>query len=139
MKTLHRRCLIRFLIYQGSEYTMVVNTPGFWICQASEYTRVLSMPGLWTHYNSVYASGTDYTRVLNMPRLWIYHGSEYASGTEYARVTEGFDYACEYICLCLSMSEYARIWMNISTSSWIVLLSKGTIGCFLEEKKFDFF
>ena len=47
----------------------------------------------------------------------MYYVSEYASGTEYARVTEGFEYACEYVCLCLNMSGYARICMNIPTSS----------------------
>ena len=97
------------------------------------------MPGLWIHYDSAYASGTEYTRVLNKPGFWIYHVSEYASHAEYTTVTEGFEYACEYVCLCLNMSEYARIYMNMPTSSEWFLLSKDTIGCFLEETKFDFF
>ena len=31
--------------YHCSEYTRVLNVPGFWICQDAEYIRLLNMPG----------------------------------------------------------------------------------------------
>ena len=46
-KTLHRRCLIRSWIYEGSEYARVqsmslaLNMKGFWIYEWSEYVRVI--------------------------------------------------------------------------------------------------
>ena len=88
--------------------------------------------------------GSEYTRVLNMSGFWIYQGHEYASGSEYARVlnmlglTQGFEYAS--ICLimsgwiCLDMSEYAGIWVNMPKSAWIafVLYFPIVIPCLLE-------
>ena len=118
-----------FWIYQGSEYTRVLNMPGFWMYQGSEYARVLNMPGFWLYQGSKYSrvrnlqgfwicQGFEYTRVLNMPRLWIYQGSEYArglniphfwiyQGSEYTEVTQ----VSECAWLCLNMPEYwTLIW-----------------------------
>ena len=88
---------------------------GFWICfdfriyQSSEYTRVLNMPGytrFWIKYfvidvwqYSEYALDSKYATVLNMlglRKLWIkffiidiWQGSEYALSYEYTSVTKG--------------------------------------------------
>ena len=61
--------------------------------RGSEYTRVLNMPGFWMYQGHEYASGSEYTRSLNKPGFWIYHSSEYASGSELHRVTQGSEYA----------------------------------------------
>ena len=70
---------------QGSEYTRILNTPGFSICQGM---KLLTLTASW-------------------PVL---------------RVTEGSEYACEYVRLYLDMSEYARICVNIPTSAWMGIL-----------------
>ena len=66
---LHRKCLtefwicLEFWVSQGSEYTSVLNVPGFCIClwfwmyQSVEYIRVLNMLGLH--------------RVLSMPEYFL--------------------------------------------------------------------
>ena len=110
-----------FWIYQGSEYTSgskyarAVNKPGFWICQGSEYTKVLNMPP-----------------VLNLQGFWIYQGSEYV------RVTEDSGYAWIYQIIsgwiCLDMSAYARICVNMPKSAWMgfVLYFPIVIPCLLQ-------
>ena len=40
-KSLHRRCVIEFSIYQGSDYDTSSE-----VAKGSEYTRVPNMPGL---------------------------------------------------------------------------------------------
>ena len=102
---------------------------------------VLNMPGFWTNQG-----------VLNKPGFWIYQGSEYASGYEFARVLNtrlvlnlpGFwicqGYTGFWICLimsgwiCLDMSEYAGIWVNVPKFAWIafVLYIPIVIPCLLE-------
>ena len=91
-------------VWQGSEYTRVLNKPGlwiwlrFWICWSFDYARVLSMP-----------------LVLNIPGLWIYEGFEYT------RITQGFEYAWivpENTWLCLNVSEYA--WISLNLSEWLL-------------------
>ena len=102
---------------------------------------VLNMPGFWTNQG-----------VLNKPGFWIYQGSEYASGYEFARVLNtrlvlnlpGFwicqGYTGFWICLimsgwiCLDMSEYAGICVNMPKSAWIafVLYIPIVIPCLLE-------
>ena len=64
------------------------------------------------------ASSQIFDMVLNMLDFWIHQGSEYASGSEYTRVTEDSEYAC----LCLKMSEYVRICLNIPTSAWMYFI-----------------
>ena len=103
-----------FWIYQGS-HTRVLNISGFWIYQGSEYTKVLNMPP-----------------VLNLQGFWIYQGSEYV------RVTEDSGYAWIYQIIsgwiCLDMSAYARICVNMPKSAWMgfVLYFPIVIPCLLQ-------
>ena len=97
--------------------------------------------------------------VLNMPGFWLYQGSGYA------RVTKGSKYAWiipEYALICLIVSWYVWIFLNMPQYPWIRLnllyvfsnwthgylferlqetrgYSLEVIVCFLEETKFDFF
>ena len=97
---LHLRLVLNvsdFWIYEGSEYTGVLNKPlvltipGLWL----NMFLVLNMSGFWIWLLFwIHASGSEYARVLNMPldlnkplvpnisRVWIYLGSEYASSSE---------------------------------------------------------
>ena len=64
--------------------------------------------------------GSEYTRVLNTPGFSIYQGMKLLTLTAswpVLIVTQGYEYACEYVRLCLDMSEYARICVNIPTSA----------------------
>ena len=84
-KNLHRRCLTVFSIYQVSECTSALNTPGFWI-----------------YHDSEYASGFKYAKVLNMPGL---HRA--LNMPEYAWIIP------EYVWLCLNRCLYAWICGNM--------------------------
>ena len=110
---------------------------------------VLNIPGFWIYQGHEYASGSEYTRVLNKPGFWISQVSEYTKvlicvwfwicqGSEYVRVTQGSEYA--WICLimsgwiCVDMSEYAGICVNMPKSARIVfvLYFPIAIPCLLE-------
>ena len=101
-----------FWMYQGheyasgSEYARVLNKPRFWISQVSEYTKVLN------------------TRlVLNLPGFWICQGH---TGFWIYLIMSGW--------ICLGMSEYAAIGVNMPKSAWIafVLYFPIVIPCLLE-------
>ena len=76
----------------------VLNMPGFYICQISEYTKVINMPRFSMYHGSEYAFCSVYTRVLHIPGL--------------NRVLK-----MPMLCLCLNLSEYARICVNIPSSA----------------------
>ena len=101
----------------------------FWIWQGFEQTRVLNKPGFWIYQGSEYAPGYQFGRVLNtrpvlnLPGFWIRQG-----------------YGGFWICLimsvwiCLDMSEYAGICVNMPKSAWIafVLYIPIVIPCLFE-------
>ena len=65
--------------------------------------------------------------VLNMPEFWIYQGSEYASCFEYNRVLNmtvlhRIQNMPDYVWICLNMSAYVGIGVNLSKSAWIVFV-----------------
>ena len=71
----HRRCVNKpwalnmpqFLIYQGSEYTRVLNMfLVFWICQGSGYTTALNMPGVHRVLNTL-----DYSWMCLNLSAWL--------------------------------------------------------------------
>ena len=137
IKNSHGIYFIKYINYfhkmlLGSEYTRVLNMSGFWIFQGhkyasgSEYARALNKPGFWI------SQGPEYTKVLNtrlvisLPEFWIRVWFWICQGSEYARVTQGSEYA--WICLtmsgwiCLDMSEYAGICVNMPKSAWIAFV-----------------
>ena len=69
------------------------------------------MPGFWIYQGSEYATGSEFAKVLNVPGFWIYQ-----------RYT-GF-WICLNIsgCICLDMSEYAEIWMNMPKFAWMAFV-----------------
>ena len=81
-----------------------------------------------------------------MPRFSIYQGSEYGFCSVYTRVLNmpGIQRVLKMpiLCLCLNMSEYARICVNIPSSAWLAFVLNFfiviSLGCFLEETKIDF-
>ena len=100
---------------------LVMNMPEFWTNQGSEYTKIL------------------HTRlVMNLPGFWIHVWFWICQGSEYVRVTQGSEYA--WICLimsgwiCVDMSEYAGICVNMPKSARIVfvLYFPIAIPCLLE-------
>ena len=105
------------------------------VWQCFEYARVLNMSGFWVYHSSESAT------VLNISRLRICLLFCIYQGSKYARVTEGSGDA--YACLCLNMSEYARICVNIPLRAWMAfvlnLFIVISLGCFLEETKSDFY
>ena len=96
---------------QGSKYTRVLNMTlvlkmsGFWKCQGSEYTKVLNKPGFWK------CQGPEFAKVLNIPGFWICQGY---TGFWICLIMSG--------CICLDMSEYAEICMNMPKSGWVAFV-----------------
>ena len=84
---------------------------------------VLNMPGFWTNQDSEYTKVLNTRLVLNLPEFWIRVWFWIYQGSEYVRVRQGSQYA--WICLimsgwiCLDMSEFAGICVNMSKSAWI--------------------
>ena len=93
---------------------LVQNMPGFWTNQGSEYTNVLN------------------TRlVLNFPGFWIRVWFWIWQRFEYVKDTQG----SEYTWICLDMSEYAVICVNMPKSAWMDFALYFPIGilCLLED------
>ena len=67
---------------------------------------VINMPEFWTN------QGSEYTKILHTLWFWICQGSEYV------KVTQGSEYAW----ICLIMSKYAGIGMNMPKYAWIAFL-----------------
>ena len=99
-----------------------------------------------------------FDRVLNMPGFWIYQSSECATILNISRlricilfciiirlqnmpVLQGV-LKMPMLCLCLNMSEYARICVNITSSVWMAFVLNFfiviSLGCFPEEKNLNF-
>ena len=116
-KTPHHRCSTRFWICLG-----------FSIWQRSEYTGVLNIPG-WK-----YARVLNMILVLNIPGFLIYYGSECA------RVTKCFEYVWTipgYDWLCLNVSK--SVWMAFVLHLPIVIpYLKELYTVFLESKNLFF-
>ena len=108
--------------------------------RGSEYTRVLNMSGFWIYQGHEYASGSEYARVLNKPGFWIYQGSDMRLVLNLPGFWICQGYTGFWICLimsgwiCLDMSEYAGIWVNVPKFAWIafVLYIPIVIPCLLE-------
>ena len=98
-----------FWIFQGSEYTTVMNMPGFWIYQGYEYARVLDMPRFGICLNS------EYIRVANISRFWICQGSKYTKVLNIPGLYRPLS-APEYP---WKTSEYAWLSLNIPKYAWI--------------------
>ena len=146
--------ICQVLIWYGSKYASLLNIPGFWIYKRSEYTRVLNMPQVLNIPGFSICLGSEYARVLNIPVfliclwVWICHsydvsrvlaipGSEYDRVLNNARVTQGFEYAWiihEHTWLCLNMSDYAQICVNMPNFACLafVLHFLVVIPCLLE-------
>ena len=80
--------------------------------------------------------------VLNMPEFWIYQGSEYASCFEYNRVLNmtvlhRIQNMLDYVWMCLNMSAYVGIGVNMSKSAWIVFVLHFRISPFFLQSLFN--
>ena len=109
---------------------MVLNMSGFWIYQGdeyasgSEYARVLNKPGFWKSHFSEYTKVLNTCLVMNLPWFWIRVWFWIFQSSEYVRVTQGFAWICLIMSgwICLDMSEYAGICVNMPKSAWITFL-----------------
>ena len=96
--------------WQGCEHVRALNMP-----------QVLNMLGFWIYQSSKYAS------VINIPGFWICLWFWMCQASEYDRVTQDSKYV--WICLipeypweCLTMLEYAGIFVNIPEATRMALL-----------------
>ena len=86
---------VGFKICKGSEYSRIVNVPGFWIPRFTEglpglptwqvvaYARIIQgSEYAWIWLNNTWINYSDYSSVLNMSwrsltGFWIYHSSKF--------------------------------------------------------------
>ena len=94
---------------------------GFWICI-----------GFWIYKGFECASGSKYADVVNIPGFWKKKGSEYA------RIVQDCEYAwkvLKYGQICLNISEYPGICVNMPKSTWMafILYFLSVIICLVED------
>ena len=86
---------------------------------------VLNIPGCWIGFCICLCSWC--TRASDVPGFWIYQSYGHA------RVTQRSEYAwaiSEYAWLCLDMSKYAEICVNVAISAWIAFVLHFPISAF---------